>query len=93
MINLFDNQQNDFPSVFRAIKETDLAEVDKLAKAFDWVTGRTLEFGENEIELARALKDHETLAKVQMRYETMKSARGIFQDCFRFLFGRKPWEE
>lgn len=92
-MDLVEKQTTDIPSVFRAIKETDLAEVDKLAKAFDWVTGRTLEFEENEIELARALKDHETLAKVQMRYETMKSARGIFQDCFRFMFGRKPWEE
>lgn len=92
-MDLVEKQTTDMPSVFRAIKEADLPDLDKLARAFDWVTNQALEYGGNEIELARAVKDHETLVKVQMRYETMKSARGIFQDCFRFMFGRKPWEE
>jgi hypothetical protein len=85
--------ERELPDVFREIKRMDLAESDKLALAFNWTTKRVLSFAEKEIELARAMKDQETLIREQIKLEVTKSARGIFQDCFRSILGRKAWDE
>ncbi len=87
------HQDDELPSVFRKIKEADLPSEEKLAKAFDWVTRRVMAYAENEIELIRAMKDEDALIQEQIKYEMMKSARDIFQDCFRAVLGRKAWDE
>jgi hypothetical protein len=85
-------RENELPSVFRKIKESDLPSEEKLAEAFDWMTSRMLEFAKKEIELTRALKDEDALIREQIKYEMTKSARDMFQDCFRAVLGRKAWE-
>jgi hypothetical protein len=88
----FEKTHSELPEVFRDIKNSDLAEVDKLAKAFEWMIDRVLEHSKRDIELARAMKDQETLIREQIKHAVMKSAKGIFQDCFRAVLGRKAWD-
>ena len=85
--------KEELPQVFRDIKESDLTEAEKLAKAFDWLTARVLTFSKQEIELARAMKDQEALVREQIKHEMLKSSRTMFQDCFRAVLGRKAWDE
>jgi hypothetical protein len=92
-MELIGEHRGHLPDVFRDIKESDLAEVDKLARAFEWVTSRMLEHGNVEIEIAHAMDDKDALVKVQMRLEVVKSVRVIFQDCYRFMLGKKAWED
>lgn len=83
----------DLPTVFREIRDSTIPEAEKLAKAFNWVTKKALIYAEKEIELARAMKDEEGLIREQIKFEMTKSARGMFQDCFRAVLGRKAWDE
>jgi len=85
--------KEELPTVFRDIKNSDLPEAEKLAKAFDWLTNRILAYSETEIELARAMKDQDALVREQIKHEMTKSARCMFQDCFRAVLGRKAWDE
>lgn len=57
------------------------------------VTARILEYGDAELEIARAMNDNDALVKIQMRLEALQSARRIFEDCYRFMLDRKPWKE
>ena len=75
------------------IVKLDLSEVEKLARAFEWITSRYVEHGEQEVELAKAMKDQESLVKEQIKLGVMKHARGIFQDCYRLVTGRRAWDE
>ena len=89
-----ENSSNlELPAVFREIKYSEIAESEKVAKAFDWLTKRILTYSEAEIELARAMKDEDALIREQIKHELLKSARGMFQDCFRGVLGRKAWDE
>ena len=83
----------ELPVVFREIKNSNLSEADKVAKAFKWLSDRALTYSENEIELARAMKDQDGLIQEQIKHEMMKSSRTMFQDCFRAILGRKAWDE
>ena len=85
--------EDELPSVFRKIKESDLPEEEKVAKAFDWMTRRALAYTEKEIELTRAMKDEEALIRKQIQLEMTKTIRSMFQDCFRAVLGRKAWDE
>jgi len=75
------------------IFDADTADIEKLKKAFRWITGRIVEEAQREIELARAMGDRETIVKQQIKMETMKSAWGIFQDCYLRATGRRAWDE
>ncbi|MFC1850670.1 hypothetical protein ACFL27_10800 [candidate division CSSED10-310 bacterium] len=83
----------DWPRIMKEIKETPESEVDKVATAFGRITQHIIDLTWQEIELARALKDQETVIKHQIKMEVMKSARHIFHDCYKHLVGRKAWHE
>lgn len=83
----------ELPSIFRKIKESDLPDDEKVAKAFDWITRRALAYTEKEIELTRAMKDEEALIREQIKYEMTKTVRTMFQDCFKAILGKKAWDE
>ena len=78
---------------FNAIIASDLAEIEKLAQTFDWVTGRIIEHAREEIELARAMQDQETVIKEQIKMSTLKHAREVFEFCYIRATGRRPWDE
>ena len=85
--------RDQLPDIFREIKRSNLADVEKLAQAFDWVIVRILEYGDTELEIARAMNDNDALVKIRMRLEVLQSTRRIFEDCYRFMLDRKPWKE
>jgi hypothetical protein len=86
-------RDKDWPGIVRQIKGSDRPEVEKLAYAFGWITGRILEHARYEIEVANALQDEEALVKEQLKLSIMKHARGIFQECHKLATGRKAWDE
>jgi hypothetical protein len=76
-----------------AIIATDLPDNEKLAQAFGWITSSNIEHAMREIELARAVGDQEAVVKMQVKMETMKHDRGIFEECYWRVTGRRPWNE
>jgi hypothetical protein len=86
-------RNSDFVKVINEIKASDLPEVEKLAQAFDWVTSRYVESGRHEVELARAMKDQDSVVKEQIKVSMMEHAREIFQTCFKYVTGREAWDE
>jgi len=75
------------------ILASDLPDLEKLARAFDCITGFVVGHAQAEIELARALQDREEVLKTQIKKETMLYARSIFDTCYRRVTGRRPWHE
>ena len=85
--------ETDFAAVFHRIKESDLSEAEKLTRAFGWVTSRIIEHARQEIELAQAMSDQESVVKAQIKLSVMEHARNIYQDCYRFMIGGGAWDE
>lgn len=75
------------------ILKSDLPDLEKLAQAFDCITGFIVAHAEGEIELARALQDREQQIKTQIKMETMKHARSIFSHVYLRIARRRPWDE
>ncbi len=75
------------------ILASDLPDLDKLTQSFDCITAFVIGHAQADIELARALQDHEELLKTQIKKETMAHARSIFEHCYRRVTGRRPWHE
>ena len=73
--------------------KSDLSEVEKLAQVFQRITGKYIGHSQQEIELLKALGDQESLVKEQIKLGVMNHARGIFQDCYLRITGRKAWDE
>jgi hypothetical protein len=88
-----DYRDRDFVRVINEIKASDQSEVEKVAQAFDWVTSQIVENGQREIELAKAMKDQDSLVKEQIKLSMMNHARGIFQACFKHVTGAEAWDE
>jgi hypothetical protein len=65
------------------IYASDLPELEKLKQGFQWLTNLIIQQGENEIELLKALHDHEALVKEQIKVSTLKHAQVIFNECYR----------
>ena len=80
---------NEFLETF----ETELSEADKIARSFDHTTSLIIQHGEHEIELLRAMGDKEALVKEQIKTETVKHVRNIFNDCFTRTMCRKAWND
>ena len=82
-----------FVDDFLTIFETDLSEAEKIRRSFDHVTSFYIQHSEKEIEMLRAMRDKENLIKEQIKMETMKHVRSIFNDCFRRSTGKKAWND
>jgi hypothetical protein len=86
-------ESTDFFDWVREIQRSDAPEIDKLTAFFGRITTQIVDYGEKEIEAARALHDRETLVKVQIKMETMKTARAIFNRGYQVATGRMAWDE
>lgn len=75
------------------IFESDLSELEKVARAFDMVTGQVLENGQKDLEVYKAMSDKESLVKEQIKLETVRFARGVFDQAFTRVVGRSAWDE
>lgn len=70
------------------------AAVEQLTAAFYDITDKFLKIAEQNIDLARALGDQETLVKEQIKLATMKSAVGIFKHCYQLTIQQgRPYEQ
>ena len=86
-------ENQDFFDWIREIQHSDQPEIDKLKALFGHITARIVEFADKEIELARAMQDDETLIKTQVKMETVKTARRIFDRSYQIVTGKKAWDE
>ena len=78
---------------YKEIFTSDLSEVEKVAQAFDLVTSRVVDHSLKEIELFKAMGDKESLIKEHIKIETIKFARGLFNEAFKNAIGRSAWDE
>lgn len=78
---------------FLGIFEMDLSEAEKIGRSFDHITSFYIQHSEQEIELLRAMSDKEKLIKEQIKMETIKHIRSIFNDCFKRSTGKKAWND
>jgi hypothetical protein len=87
-----ENNQDIFDWI-RETQHSDQPEIDKLKAFFGRITSQIVEFAEKEIELTKAMQDHESLLKVQIKMETIKTARRIFGRGYQIATGKKAWDE
>jgi hypothetical protein len=78
---------------FEAIMASDATEMDKLAVAFGALTVFIMEDTKRQVQLARASGDDTEAVKQQIKLETMKHARRLFQTCFWHITGKRVWDE
>lgn len=78
---------------YQEIFKKDLTETEKFTQGFDWLTRMYLDSYRNQVELARAMQDNESLVKEQIKIEMMKFVRGMFNDCHYRATGRRAWDE
>jgi hypothetical protein len=78
---------------YLAIFETDLSDIEKISRAFDLVTSSYIQHSEQDIELIRAMSDKDALIKEQIKMETIKHIRSIFNDCYKRSTGKKAWND
>ena len=86
-------QVQNFQDDFDAILASDRPDIDKLAWAFERITGDIIGFADQEIEVAKALQDREAKIKAQIKMETLKYARYIFAMNYLRITGRRVWDE
>ena len=72
------------------LQEADIPDLDKVLQAFDYITAQHVENGMHEIELARAMKDQETVIREQIKIETMKFANKSLQEIAMIFTRRTP---
>jgi hypothetical protein len=84
------NDQDIFDWI-REIQRSDRPEIEKLEEFFGQITTQIIGFAEQEIELAKAMQDRESLIKQQIKMETIKTARRIFARGYQIATGRKAW--
>ncbi len=78
-----DTPDNSCSAEYERIIASDAPDLEKLAQAFDCVTAFIVRGAEREVALHRALQDREALVKTQIKMETMRHARAVFDDCYR----------
>lgn len=81
--------------VDRIVSDANLAEIEKLAEAFGYVTKSFIEQSERDLDLARAMQDEVSVVKEQIKASVMNSAREMFEFCYLNATGsrRSIWHE
>ena len=85
--------KTDWQQVAAELRESGRPEIEKLVYAFGWITDRMIEQGIKDIQLARALRDEDSVVKNQIKTEVTRHARDIFAHCHMLATGRKAWDE
>ena len=83
----------DFKTFMDELKTSDRTDAEKIAVAFGHITGNIIDYGQHEIDLARAISDQDAVVKQQIKVETVKHARSVFEMCYKMMIGREPWDE
>jgi hypothetical protein len=72
----------------KQIMVSKLPDIDKLVKVFELISNTYIQHSENEIELARALKDQETEVKEKIKVGVMRHACTILKENYKVITGR-----
>jgi hypothetical protein len=85
----------DWDAVVDEVRASGLSELEQLAQAFAVLTQGFIEQAEREIELARAMHDQDEVVRQQIKMETVKFVRQMFEDSYIRITGRrsKLWHE
>ena len=83
----------DYKPQLDAILASNRPDLAKLALAFDGLTGFIIEGAGRQIDLARAMGDDREIVKQQIKMETLKHARAIFQTCYLGVTGKAAWDD
>ncbi len=76
-----------------AIVASDATDLEKLVRAFGGLTAFIIKDSERQVELSRASQDAGEAVKQQIKLETIKHARGLFDMCCRHITGKGAWDE
>ncbi len=74
---------------FEKIIASDLPDLEKLAKAYQWTVKQYISASRFQLELLRAMEDREQLVKEQVKLGVMESAWEMFENCFLKVTGKK----
>lgn len=83
----------DYREKFAEIRDTEAPDSEKLALAFGDLTRFIIKDTERQVELARASRDKDEAVKQQIKLETLKHARRLFETCYRQITGKQAWNE
>lgn len=76
-----------------AIIASEQPDIDKVAQAFAHLTDRIMREWQKELEIKTALSDREGQVKEQIKLECFRTARTLFNTCFKRVTGRRAWDE
>jgi RNase P/RNase MRP subunit p29 len=76
-----------------AILASSLPDMAKMARAFEGLTGFIIKDTGQQIELAQAMGNRQEVVKQQIKMETLKHARTLFQTCYLGVTGKAAWDE
>lgn len=82
--------QLEWQAYLEKLQEADLPESEKLLQAYDFIVDQHVASGMREIELARAMKDQETVIREQIKMDTLKYASKTLHDIHRIINRRVP---
>ena len=85
--------KTDWQQIAAELRQSAGPEMEKLVYAFGCITDRMIDQGMKDIELARALRDDDSVVKNQIKTEVIRHARDIFAHCHLLATGRKAWDE
>jgi len=73
---------------FEQILAEDLPESDKLARAYLFILQEQQRYAQHEIELQKAIGNHDELVKEQIKQSVLKYSSEIFAYCYFRVMGR-----
>lgn len=85
--------QIEYLELVETLKASDLPDLDRVAQVFDFVINQHVGQSQRDIELARAMRDKETMVKEQIKQETLKYAHRVFNDTYMVFKGRRVFDE
>jgi len=78
---------------FDAILASDLPELEKLARAYQFILQEQITHARGEIELQKAIGDEQALVKEQIKIGVMEYSKNTFAYCYLLVTGRKLADE
>jgi hypothetical protein len=75
--------------IFEAILSSNLPELEKLTRAYQFILHEQIAHARGEIELQKAIGDEQALVKEQIKLGVMQYTNDIFAFCYLRVTGRK----
>lgn len=86
-------EQMEYLELVESLRASDIPDLERVARVFDFVIQQHIEQSQRDIELARALRDQEAVIREQIKQETLRYSRKVFNDSYMVFIGRRPFDE